>query len=431
MNAKKQRAIVARAASPASFLLLATATTTTIIAIVVALAALLPAYLDDFLLTNDRFCYPSSSSSSSSLGGFDHRLVVVVDDDDDAEPRGRSDDRDYARRPSSRGGRRRRRAATSDPILRWISSRLWEMLSAGVGGGDPAAASATTTTTTDARPPDDGRGESRDWNPTGGEDDGGRSSRTLLHPMCEGYRNLRSRVRFRELSIPWNWYYRTDVRVRGVQLRSSSARGGGGGAGPSPPRWSTMGWIAIHGGEEGWAVPPSPPPPAVDDDAEPLPRPSPESLPRSMLPPSLEIETVDITVRSAWSRPVVSAMLRGITVIVVVRKGEFPLVNRRGIDGTSLLFGDMTVREALEVLPRPPEAEGTYPRIGIVNITDVTLCVYENNGGDHNDNGGRPSLKLLLKMTVPDELFLVITDMTLGEVTRLSIKPWTVSFRFL
>jgi hypothetical protein len=150
-----------------------------------------------------------------------------------------------------------------------------------------------------------------------------------------------------------------------------------------------------------------------------------------MLPPSLEIETVDITVRSAWSRPVVSAMLRGITVIVVVRKGEFSLVNHRGIDGTSLLFGDMTVREALEVLPRPPEAEGTYPRIGIVNITDVTLCVYENNGGDHNDNGGRPSLKLLLKMTVPDELFLVITDMTLGEVTRLSIKPWTVSFQFL
>jgi len=133
-----------------------------------------------------------------------------------------------------------------------------------------------------------------------------------------------------------------------------------------------MGWIAIHGGEEGWAVPPSTPPPAVDDDAEPLPRPSPESLPRSMLPPSLEIETVDITVRSAWSRPVVSAMLRGITVIVVVRKGEFPLVNHRGIDGTSLLFGDM-----------------------------------------------------------PDELFLVITDMTLGEVTRLSIKSWTVSFRFL
>ena len=56
-----------------------------------------------------------------------------------------------------------------------------------------------------------------------------------------------------------------------------------------------MGWIAIHGGEEGWAVPPSTPPPAVDDDAEPLPRPSPESSPRSMLPPSLEIETVDIS----------------------------------------------------------------------------------------------------------------------------------------
>jgi hypothetical protein len=392
MNAKKKRAIVARAAAPASFLLLATATTTTIIAIVVALAALLPAYLDDFLLTNDHFCYPSSSSSS--LGDLDR---LVVDED--------------ARRSWSRGGRRRAEAA--DPILRWISSRLWEMLSAGGEESDPAVATTTTMTmtTTDARPLD-GRDESRDGNPNGGEDDGGTSSRTLMHPMCEGYRNLRSRVRFRELSIPWDWYYRTDVRVRGAY-----ARGGGGGAGPSPPRWSTMGWIAIHGGEEGWAVPPSPPPPAVDDDAELLPRPSPESSPRSMLPPSLVIETVDISVRSAWSRPVVSAMLRGITVSVVVRKGEFPLVNHRGIDGTSLLFGDMTVREALEVLPRPPEAEGTYPRIGIVNITDVTLCVYENNGGDHNDIGGRPSLKMLLKMKVPDEFFLVITDMTLGEVT--------------
>jgi hypothetical protein len=147
-----------------------------------------------------------------------------------------------------------------------------------------------------------------------------------------------------------------------------------------------------------------------------------------MLPPSLEIETADISVRSAWSGPVVSAMLRGITVNVVVRRGEFPPVNNRGIDGTSLLFGDMTVREALDMLPRPPEAEGTYPRIGIVNITDVTLRVYENNGGDDNDIGGRPSLKLLLKMTVPDEFFAVITNMTLGEFMKFSVTSWTVSF---
>eukprot|EP00578_Thalassiosira_sp_NH16_P004823 CAMPEP_0181136414 /NCGR_PEP_ID=MMETSP1071-20121207/33165_1 /TAXON_ID=35127 /ORGANISM="Thalassiosira sp., Strain NH16" /LENGTH=297 /DNA_ID=CAMNT_0023223111 /DNA_START=791 /DNA_END=1684 /DNA_ORIENTATION=+ len=80
-----------------------------------------------------------------------------------------------------------------------------------------------------------------------------------------------------------------------------------------------------------------------------------------------------------------------------------------GGDNTALLFGDMPIPEVLEVLPRPPEMEGVYPMIGVMNITNVTLCVYEINNSDAD------SLNLLLKMSVPDKFFLPITNLTLAH----------------
>lgn len=254
-----------------------------------------------------------------------------------------------------------------------------------------------------------------------------------MHPLCGWYRDLRSRARFVELSIPWMWYRRTEIRVRGLALRSSTNDDDD--ARTSYPRWTTMGWIAIRGGgyddDDIIAAPPPPPRKSTESSSSRPPSPSSPLL----LPPSIVIETMDVSIRSAWSRPVVSARLRGITINVVVRRGEFPplpLVNHHhhhggdgvgvGVDGRGgggggtapIMIGDMTLREALDALPSPPEEEGTYPRIGIVNVSDATLCLYERDDGVVH--GRPPALKLLLKIGVPDEFFVPVTEMTLGEI---------------
>ncbi|KAL3827000.1 hypothetical protein ACHAXA_000064, partial [Cyclostephanos tholiformis] len=328
------------------------------------------------------------------------------------------------------GGSVSRRVA--NVILGHASSRLWGMMMAGGADDDRGARDDDD---------DDGGGLVA----VGATWDDNDDSDIIVHPMCEAYRNLRRRAHFRKAYIPWNWYHRTDIRVLGLALRGGSSStmtsdDGGGGCdaddGPST-RWWTMGWIEICGDgggqEEGAAIPHRP---NVEYDESCTIHNS--STRSSYLPPSISIETMHISIRSLWSRPIVSAhIISGITMSIVLRRGElFPLVNRHGIiDGMSLLIGDMTLREFVDILPRPPEMEGTYPRIGNVNITNVTLCVYEYDGtgekDDNIDNKRGTSLKLLFKIEVPDEFFVPIKEMTLAHerdgIDRKHFQPMVES----
>ncbi len=143
---------------------------------------------------------------------------------------------------------------------------------------------------------------------------------------------------------------------------------------------------------------------------------------QSHYPPSMEIETLDIDIQSAWVHPVISAEVHGIIINVVIQSGEFvhPLHrsnhDHRKLpnDRAAFLIGDMTLKEVSEILPKPPELEGLYPRIGLVNITNVTLCVYDNKEYNNSDS---PSLKELMKIRVPDRFFFPIITMTLGKNT--------------
>ena len=194
-----------------------------------------------------------------------------------------------------------------------------------------------------------------------------------------------------------------------------------------------MGWIVIHGRRND----------DDDDDASVVVTPLPTvdnflSNKYQLLPPSIEIKRTIFSLRNPWARPIISVQVSGITINIIVRRtittsrcrGEFfpprSMNNKRVIDeqGCSSTFsiGDMTIREALMMLPRPPDVEGLYPRIGIVNITNVTLCVYESCSSssvddvdDISSSGRSLSLKLLLKFSVPDSLFVPVTNMTLGE----------------
>ena len=68
----------------------------------------------------------------------------------------------------------------------------------------------------------------------------------------------------------------------------------------------------------------------------------------------------------------------------------------------------MPIPEVLYILPKPPEVRGLFPRIGLVNITNVSLRVYEN----HVKKDGSSSVKMLLEMTIPDKFFRPITNLT-------------------
>ena len=195
-----------------------------------------------------------------------------------------------------------------------------------------------------------------------------------------------------------------------------------------------MGWIVIHGRRND-----------DDDDASVIVTPHPtvdnfSSNQYQLLPPSIEIKITIFSLRNPWTRPIISVQVSGITINIIVRRtittsrrrGEFfpprSTNNKRVIDeqgsSSTFLIGDMTIREALMMLPRPPDVEGLYPRIGIVNITNVTLCVYESSSSssssvddvdDISSSGRSLSLKLLLKFSVPDSVFVPVTNMTLGE----------------
>ena len=355
----------------ASSLLLATT-----IIVLVFLAAL-PAYLDEYLLTNNDFCYPTIKKLPSLSTENDRYLY-------------------------DNGINVHRRWSITNMILRQLASYLWS-------NDNDEVTIITDTSTNEACENNYDRNDNDqcyDYH--------------LLHPFCAKYRKLRSQLHFRKLYIPWNWYYRRqsssslDILVIDTSLRSSSSpsllsstscntkdstENENDTTSQSSWEWM-MGWILIDGG---WY-----------DDAH-LPVDENLSNKYQLLPPSFEIKSTNFSIRYPWTRPIISVQVSGITINIIVRR-IFPprsMNNKQVIDeegsSSTCLIGDMTIREALMMLPRPPDEEGLYPRIGIVNITNATLCVYESS------SSSSLSLKLLLKFRIPDDVFVPVTNMTLGE----------------
>jgi len=240
-----------------------------------------------------------------------------------------------------------------------------------------------------------------------------RRTRYYLHPMCDRYRKLRSRIQFEQLIYPWTWYARSSIHMSNLTLHSLKSNVAFVSRQSSNHHWMRlkMGWSGIPGRE---VVSMS----TIKSDGE---QADASHYSTSHLPPSIEIETLDISIQSTWMRPVISAQLHGIVINFIIQSGEFVLPLPRSLNhdhgnkafnNTAFLVGDMTLHEVLEILPKPPELEGLYPRIGLLNITNVTLCVYENK---YNHNAGASSLKVLMKMRVPNKFFLPISNLTHGK----------------
>ena len=201
-----------------------------------------------------------------------------------------------------------------------------------------------------------------------------------LHPICREYRMLRTRLRVEKLILPWNWYYRNvAVELRGLSLHAFT----------EDIRFIQKRDTILM----------------IDSDA--LLRNAFGSHDVSQIGVSstsketatLRVEYASFSFQS-WRYPVVSVQLNEITINIIIQLDENRFDDK-------VLVGDMKIPELLSILPKPLEQEGLYPRIGVVNITNVTLNIYE--GGGSSDS----SLKLLLQATLPDELFSPVTNLTL------------------
>lgn len=203
-----------------------------------------------------------------------------------------------------------------------------------------------------------------------------------LHPVCKKYRTLRTYLRAQKLILPWNWYYRTEFKLRGLALHAF-----------------TEDIRFVHKTDDTtWRIGDifrS----FVQSSLTPYDATQVDITPSSKESASLYIESASFSFQS-WRYPVVSAHLNQITMNIIIQKDENRFDDK-------LLVGDMKIPELFRILPKPPELEGLYPRIGVVNITNVTLNVYEGRGSSES------SLNLLVKVALPDKLFSPVTNLTL------------------
>eukprot|EP00571_Detonula_confervacea_P011528 CAMPEP_0172305732 /NCGR_PEP_ID=MMETSP1058-20130122/6971_1 /TAXON_ID=83371 /ORGANISM="Detonula confervacea, Strain CCMP 353" /LENGTH=608 /DNA_ID=CAMNT_0013017429 /DNA_START=160 /DNA_END=1986 /DNA_ORIENTATION=+ len=396
----------------AALLLLLIVAISTIIA---GMLAMLPGRLDEFLLTNDDYCYQPTLENGgggiSSRRGQQQPSVQV--DYGEYKPKMMQDKSNYYEnaQPSLQKKQQQHlkkgKYHVSNSILWRMALHLWEP-----DDDDSMEATACPIHNKNEQQILQSHGQKNELHWENSNEENARSRR--LHPMCQGYRRFRSRLRFQQLLIPWNWYYRNHFSLRGLTLSSLADNVAFVSRKDNvQPPWWMFGYYNLHPDGNAARVNAVPRRAKKNHPAEQQPEEHDNSV--SHLPPSLEIETLDISFQS-WTKPIVSAHARGIMINIVIQKGEFsfPLQMssngpRKVANNTALLIGDMTIPEVLKILPEPPEKEGLFPRIGIVNITNVTLCVFENKV-----NNGSP-LILLLKMRVPDKFFLPITNLTLAH----------------
>ena len=226
-----------------------------------------------------------------------------------------------------------------------------------------------------------------------------------LHPLCQSYREFRSTIEAQYICIPWNWYYSCRLHLRHVSIRSltkemhSCQREG------LQLQWNSQIAYCIR-----------------------LPSANHESA--LQLPPAIGVESVDIGFQS-WTKPVVSMDLNGVELNFVLQKGKLaiptPLL-KPNIDknneadkdtspkkedntGLSLLIGDMTIHTAISRLPKPPEEEGLYPMIGLINITNVKINVHERS-----IKKGQPRLHNMVTLNVSNDIFNPLLNLTSGEL---------------
>lgn len=126
-------------------------------------------------------------------------------------------------------------------------------------------------------------------------------------------------------------------------------------------------------------------------------------------PPAVRIKDLSVDIHSIFE-PVIDVNASGIVINIVSDKDVIPITPKITVPFTVIKVGDWTLNEIFDLIPPPPEKEGLYPRLGIVNITDVRILSGSTKDG----------FTALNETTVPDEFFF-----PLYELTKLAGKNGT------
>ncbi|KAL7542270.1 hypothetical protein ACHAXR_011925 [Thalassiosira sp. AJA248-18] len=397
-------------------------------ATIIAVLATLPGHLDEFLLTDDDFCYSAlENNGDNDITGTRKQPSIQIDYGDYKRKMMLDktvDDKHQEEQPTKGQNHDRLQERVSRSVLRRMAMRLREQ---SIRDDDYSReAKACLIHGDDQQKIVKNQGQKEILWENSHEGYGvytNNDQSRRMNPMCQGYRTLRTRLRFQQLLLSWNWHYRAYFRVKYLTLHSLAdevAFVSKKDTAQSP--WWMFGWSLISREEDADAARVNIVPREKNYPAEQSAHSPDENAPYSAshLPPSLAIETVDISFQS-WIRPVVSAHMQGITINVVLQKGglHLPSLQMTASDlgkvanSSALLIGAMPIQEVLFLLPKPPEIEGLYPRIGFVNISNVMINVYENKA--EKKAGSVPSLNLMLKLRIPDKFFLPITNLTLAH----------------
>ena len=125
------------------------------------------------------------------------------------------------------------------------------------------------------------------------------------------------------------------------------------------------------------------------------------------------LEATDVSLN--WhdlSRPVVDINAYNISVNLIVGKTGLPLGSLVEVPVPSMTVGDWTVNEVIEMLPTPPEKEGLYPRLGVVNITNVTIHIVSCEGGVQDTKPRLQNVCVEDEHAIPNELFSPLNLLT-------------------
>uniref|UniRef100_A0A7S4JMU2 Uncharacterized protein n=1 Tax=Odontella aurita TaxID=265563 RepID=A0A7S4JMU2_9STRA len=239
--------------------------------------------------------------------------------------------------------------------------------------------------------------------------------------LCTEYREVRSKVRMERLVLSPVWWYRCKLQARNISLapqrgifaeRPAQDRAG---SNIWPGTKDVLRFDIIDRTQSTTNCLIPPPPPAV------------------------EIGEVRMEWRS-WLYPVVDTHVSDVTFNVVIGTNKSGAL---GIPRPVVTVGTTPVDEALEMIPDPPEEEGTYPRIGIVNVTNVSVIFHTDPVrsvalGDHFGETDQVEIQPLncsnadfdellekkkriqfVKVDVPSDYFEALLDATTGKFLNL------------
>jgi hypothetical protein len=207
-----------------------------------------------------------------------------------------------------------------------------------------------------------------------------------LHPICHGYREFRSTAVIQTICIPLNWFYSCRFQLRNISIHSSTSYTIADLMPQLKYQWESPSSYCLH---------------------------STHSIDPSIKPPAIFVNSIDVNFQS-WTKPVIAVNGDGIKFNFVLQKGRRPIYEHndntfRQIEDNrlSFLIGDMTIQEAIGMLPSPPEQEGLYPKIGLINMTNLSINVL--------DNSSKKQSHILTKLNVPDAFFAPLVNLTSSE----------------